>query len=92
MSHIPGHPVGHREFNNSTKETNMEIAYINERIDRKLRTSTTVFCATKEKITEALNKILANKGLKPVVGKVNIGFKVKYPPYSFDVSAIQPRQ
>mgnify|MGYP003400071717 FL=1 len=70
----------------------MEIAYINERIDRKLRASTAVFCATKEKITEALNKILANKGLKPVVGKVNIGFKVKYPPYSFDVSAIQPRQ
>ena len=70
----------------------MEIAYINERIDRKLRTSTTVFCATKEKITEALNKILANKGLKPVVGKVNIGFKVKYPPYTFDVSAIQPRK
>ena len=32
----------------------MEIAYINERIDRKLRASTTVFCATKEKITEAL--------------------------------------
>ena len=70
----------------------MEIAYINERIDRKLRTSTTVFCATNERITEALNKILANKGLKPVVGKVNIGFNVKYPPYTFDVSAIQPRQ
>ena len=70
----------------------MEIAYINERIDRKLRSSTAVFCATKEKITEDLNKILTNKGLKPVVGKVNIGFKVKYPPYSFDVSAIQPRQ
>ena len=68
----------------------MEIAYINERIDRKLRASTTVFCATKEKITEDLNKILANKGLNPVVGKVNIGFNVKYPPYSFDVTASQP--
>ena len=68
----------------------MEIAYINERIDRKLRTSTTVFCATKEKITEALNRILTHNGLKPVVGKVNIGFKVKYPPYSFDVSESQP--
>ena len=70
----------------------MEIAYINERIDRKLRTSTTVVWAAKEKMTEALNESLANKGLKPVVGKVNIGFKVKYPPYAFDVSAIQPRQ
>ena len=68
----------------------MEIAYINERIDRKLRASTTVFCATKEKITEDLNKILTRKGLKPVVGKVNIGFNVKYPPYSFDVTASQP--
>jgi hypothetical protein len=70
----------------------MEIAYINERIDRKLWSSTPVFCATKERITEALNKILTRKGLKPVAGNVNVGFKVKYPPYTFDVSAIQPRQ
>ena len=68
----------------------MEIAYINERIDRKLRASTTVFCATKEKITEDLNKILTRQGLKPVVGKVNIGFNVKDPPYSPDATASQP--
>ena len=70
----------------------MEIAYINERIDGKLQKSTPVFGATKCRITETLNKILLDAGLKPVVGKVNVGFKVKYPPYTFDVSAIQPRQ
>lgn len=70
----------------------MKIAYINERIDRKLWVSTPVFDATEDRITESLNKILLGKGLKPVVGKVKVGFKVKYPPYTFDVSAIQPRQ
>lgn len=68
----------------------MEIAYINERIDGKLQVSTPVFDATKENITKALNKILRDVGLKPVVGKVGVGFKVKYPPFSYDVSEKQP--
>lgn len=68
----------------------MSIAYINERHDRVLWVSTPVFGATKDRITEELNKILLDKGLPAVKGKVGVGFKVKHEPYSFDVSEKQP--
>ena len=43
-----------------------------------------------ERITEELNKILLDKGLPAVNGRVGVGFKVKHEPYSFDVSEKQP--
>ena len=68
----------------------MNIAYINERHNRVLCVSTPVFGAIKDRITEELNKILLDKGLPAVNGRVGVGFKVKHEPYSFDVSEKQP--
>ncbi len=68
----------------------MSIAYINERHNGVLCISTPVFGATKDRITEELNKILQDKWLPEVKGRVGVGFKVKHEPYSFDVSEKQP--
>ena len=89
-----GDPWVHRGSINQ-KEMTMRFAYINTRTYGTLMKSVPVFLTganDKELLTDAFNKELAEHGLEPVKGQVNIGFKKKVDPYSFDISTNQPRR
>lgn len=73
----------------------MAFAYINTRINGVLQESRGVFLTgenDKEKLTEQFNQNLKDHRVPPVAGQVNIGFKHKVDPFTFDISFAQPRK
>ena len=70
------------------------LVYLNIRTSGTLQESRAILCAAggeKEIVTVKLNEALARRGL-PAVKEAKVGFKVEFPPYSFDVSIKQPRK
>ena len=67
------------------------LVYLNIRTNGTLQESRAILGGEKEIVTAKLNEELARRGL-PAVKEATVGFKVEFPPYSFDISIKQPRK